>query len=152
VKKTWVVLVVMLVMSFVEGPKQSLAQDATPPAHPNHAEKSVAINLARAINTGEMSYKRAHGIYASWEVLSASDEFTDKAMKRAAQNEPQLANQTLSSTADLIPGWRVRLTLSADGSGYDVLLESTLDKQCRYAVLTDERGLIRESGATDCSN
>jgi hypothetical protein len=44
----------------------------------------------------------------------------------------------------------LRLDLTEDGKGYDVLLEDTTDKTCAYAALTDERRLIRQSKAIDC--
>jgi hypothetical protein len=44
----------------------------------------------------------------------------------------------------------LRLNITADGQGYDVLLEDTTDKNCGYAAVTDERGVIRQSKAIDC--
>jgi hypothetical protein len=44
-------------------------------------------------------------------------------------------------------GWKLRFDIVADGQDYDALLEDTNDREHAYAVLTDERGLIRESTA-----
>ncbi|HXN50410.1 MAG TPA: hypothetical protein VN943_00635 [Candidatus Acidoferrum sp.] len=49
-----------------------------------------------------------------------------------------------------MPGWTLRLNVSSDGKGYDVLLEDTTDQTCGYAAVTDERGIIRQSKAIDC--
>jgi hypothetical protein len=49
-----------------------------------------------------------------------------------------------------LPGWSLRLNLTKDGAGYDLMLEDTTDKTCGYAAVTDERGVIRQSKAFDC--
>jgi hypothetical protein len=116
----------------------------------DHAKRSLAINLLRAINTAEMNYRQNHGSFAPWEVLVASEEFTNRGMKWAARNDPQLANVHLSNGSEILPGWKLRLDLTADGKGYDVLLEDTTDKACGYATITDERGVIRQSKVIDC--
>lgn len=125
-------------------------QDAgTTGTSPNDSKRGLAVNLVRAITTGEMNYRGVHGTYASWDVLAASDEFT-KARDWAVRNDHQLANLNLSKSADILPGWNLRLTLSKDEKNFDVLLEDTTDKACGYAVFTDERGIIRQSKAIDC--
>jgi hypothetical protein len=49
-----------------------------------------------------------------------------------------------------LPGWTLRLNVTSDGKGYDVLLEDTTDKACGYAAITNESGLIRQSKTLDC--
>ncbi|SRR6266566_833340 len=115
-----------------------------------HARRSVAVNLLRGINTGEADYQAKHGAYVPWDVLDTAEEFTDRGMKWAARNEPLLANIHFGSAPEILPGWRLRLNVTADGKGYDLLLEDATDKTCGYAVITDERGLIRESKVIGC--
>jgi hypothetical protein len=115
-----------------------------------HARRSVAIKLLRGINTAEMNYRQKHGVYVSWDVLVKTEEFTDRGMKWAAGNEPQLANIHFADAPEILPGWRLRLNVTADGKGYDLLLEDETDKTCGYAAITDERGLIRQSKVIDC--
>ncbi|HKD90669.1 MAG TPA: hypothetical protein VKB56_02165 [Terriglobales bacterium] len=45
-------------------------------------------------------------------------------------------------TPEILPGWNLRLHVNADGQGYVILLEDAADKT-GYAVLNDERGVIR---------
>lgn len=116
----------------------------------DHAKRSLAVNLLRAINTAEMNYRLNHGSYAPWDVLLTSQEFTNVGMKWAAKNDPQLAELQLSKGPETLPGWSLRLDLNATGKGYDVILEDTTDKTCGYAAITDERGLIRQSKAIGC--
>jgi hypothetical protein len=121
-----------------------------PTDSPGLKEKaSLAVNLVRAINTAEGSYKVAHGVYTSWGALAASSEFA-AARKWAATNDPQIANLALSKGADILPGWSVRLTVGEGGRSFDVLLEDKGDQACGYAVLSDERNLIRQSKTIDC--
>jgi hypothetical protein len=114
------------------------------------AKRSVAINLLRGINTAEADYRAKHGAYVPWDILVTAEEFTGLGMKWAARNEPQLANVHFGSAPEILPGWRLRLNLTADGKGYDLLLEDATDKTCGYAAITDERGLIRQSKIIDC--
>jgi hypothetical protein len=113
-----------------------------------HARRSVAIRTLRAINTAEYSYRSRHGTFASWAVLAASEEF--KGGWRSADGGPQLANLHFSEKPEILPGWVLRLNVTSDGKGYDVLLEDTADKTCGYAAITNESGLIRQSKTIDC--
>ncbi len=114
-----------------------------------HARRSVAIRTLRAINTAEYSYRSRHGTFASWAVLAVSGEFKD-GWRFAAQGGPQLANLHFSEKPEILPGWVLRLDVTSDGKGYDVLLEDTADKTCGYAAITNESGLIRQSKTIDC--
>jgi hypothetical protein len=115
-----------------------------------HARRSVAVNLLRAINTAEYPYKATHGTFASWDVLVTSEEFNGQGMPFATQNEPQLANAHFSKAPEVLPGWMLRLNVTSDGKGYDVLLEDETDKACGYAVVTNESVVIRQSKTIDC--
>lgn len=115
-----------------------------------HARRNAAVSTLRAINTMEVVYQLRHGSYASWDVLVASQEFTGRGMHFAAHNEPQLANVQFLKLPEILPGWALRLNVTADGKGYDLLLEDQTDKTCGYAASTDERAVIRQSKTIDC--
>ena len=117
----------------------------------DRARHLLAISLLRGINTAEAEYKMKHGSYAPKDALLASDEFKGRGIAWAAKNDPQLANATLSNGPEILPGWALRLNVTTDGQGYDLLLEDTTDKTCGYAAVTDERGVIRQSKAIDCA-
>ena len=117
---------------------------------PDHAKHSLAINLLRAINTAENDYQQKHGAYAPWDTLLNSEEFTQYGIKLAARNEPKLGTVHLSNGPEILTGWRLRLDLTAESKGYNVILEDTEDKQCGYAAITDERGLIRQGKVINC--
>jgi len=150
-KKHLVISCGILLALFLGMSAPQYAQNA--PVHsdnPDHAKRSLAIKLVRAINTAELDYKFKHGVYATWDTLVTSEDFTSRGIKWAAQNDSQLANLQFSKGSDILPGWRLRLNLTVEGKGYDLLLEDVTDKQCGYAALTDERGVIRQGKAIDC--
>ena len=121
------------------------AQDTPAATSPDHAQHSLAVNLLRAINTAENDYRCAHnGAYAPWETLVTSPEFTTKGLPWAERMEPALADAQFATGAEILPGWRLRLDLTSGGAGYDALLEDATDTTSGYAVVTDERALIRE--------
>jgi hypothetical protein len=119
---------------------------------PGHAKHSLAVNLSRAINTAEVTYKfKRSGSYAAWDALLTSDEFhSSKVITMLAKIDPQLVNTQFSNGSEILPGWSLRLNLTADGQAYDLVLEDLTDKACGYAAITDERGVIRQSKAIDC--
>jgi hypothetical protein len=143
-------IVVLLVMTM--GIANSLrSQDSpTKPSDPDHARHGLAISMLRTINTLEVTYKMKRGNFLSKDELLASEEFTRWGMSWPAKIDPQLAGAHLSNGPEILPGWALRLNIAADGQGYDVLLEDTTDKNCGYAAVTDERGVIRQSKAIDC--
>ena len=119
-----------------------------------HARRSVGVNTLRAINTAEYGYKFKHGTFASWDVLLISDVFNGQnhfALQTfGAPYEPQLGNVHFSKAPEILPGWAIRLNVTSDGKGYDVLLEDRTDEQCGYSVVSNESGLIRQSKIIDC--
>ena len=79
-----------------------------------------------------------------------SKEFTDCVIEGIAGIDPQRAAAHFSKGPEILPGWTLRLNLTKDGKGYDLLLEDTSDEKRGYAAVTDERGIIRQSKAIDC--
>lgn len=128
------------------------AQKAPSPtaADRERERRSEAINIARAINAAEAAYKKSHGVYATWATLFGNGDFTDTGTKWASEAYPTVAHAMYGSGPEIVPGWRLRLTISQDGNAYDLLLEDVSDLKCGYAVVTDERGRVRQSKAVEC--
>ena len=147
-RKRCAIVVAVSSVLFLVFPFSQRAQNSPAKAdNSQHAKRSFAINLLRAINTAEMAYRDKHGSFANWHDLRNSEEFTANGLKWAARQEPQLSLVQLSDGSQVAPGWSLRFNLIADSRGYDVLLEDTTENSRGYAVFTDERGLIRESSA-----
>jgi hypothetical protein len=122
---------------------------AAPASEAENARHELAISILRSINTVEVGYQAGHGSYGGWDDLLASKEFAEYE-KECLANIPEFAAVHFSRGPEILPGWRLRLNLTSDGKGYDLLLEDTMDKACGYAAITDERGVIRQSKAIDC--
>ena len=136
------------------------AQNAPRPAQPSsQTQHAMAVGLLRSINTAEVSYKMQHGSYVPWPVLLVNEsKYLDRAFvvatnygfTQAHPSDHRLAEMHLAAGPEILPGWNLRLNVHADGQGYDLLLEDLTDKQCGYAALTDESGIIRQSKTIDC--
>ena len=101
----------------------------------------------RDLNMAEVEYKSSHGTHAAKDTLLGSEEFKGK----WAPKIESIAKAPVSGGPEILPGWSLRLNVSADGQSYDVLLEDTTDKTCAYAGVTNETGIIRQSKAIDCT-
>jgi hypothetical protein len=124
---------------------------ASPTAMDRDRERrSLAVNIVRAINTAEANYKQKNGGYATWDTLISNGDFMDTGTKWAPESLPTVRHAMYGSGPEIVPGWKLRLTVSKTGNAYDIVLEDVNDPKCRFAVSSDERGLIREGRAIDC--
>jgi hypothetical protein len=132
-------------------PSSSAQKQSSPTLQDRQREQhSLAVNIVRAINMAEVNYKKNHGTYATWDMLVANGDFTDTGTKWAPKSLPTVAHAMYGRGPEIVPGWKLRLTLSKDGTAYDLLLEDVNDPKCRFAVGSDDRGLIRQSKVIDC--
>lgn len=113
--------------------------------------RSFAQVLVKAINAAEADYHKKHDVYANWDTLVGIGDFSSTGTKWAPADFPTVAHALYGNGAEIVPGWRLRLHLSKDGKAYDLLLEDVTDPKCGYAVVTDERGLIRQGKSIDCA-
>ena len=112
--------------------------------------RSFAINLVLAIQKAQLDYKAKHDIYGNWDSLLGNGYFTSTGTKWASPDFPTVGQALYGSGPEIVPGWKLRLNISRSGSAYDLLLEDAMDLKCSYAVLTDERGTIRQARSVDC--
>ena len=111
-------------------------------------QRSLAFGMVRAINAAEVHYKKEHGSFANWETLYSTGDFSSSGTKWAPETLPTVAHAMYGSGPEIVPGWRLRITLSKDG--YDLQLEDVADTKCHYAVTSDERGIVRQGRSVDC--
>lgn len=143
--------IVLLISTVLLSMLTAHAQKKSPGMADRERERrSLAINFASAINTAEANYKKDHGVYATWDTLFSNGDFTDTGTKWAPPSLPTVAHAIYGRGPEIVPGWKLRLNLSKQGTAYDLLLEDVSDPKCGYAVITDERGLIRQGKAIDC--
>lgn len=106
-----------------------------------------AVALLRLVNTVEVTYKFQRGGYVGWDTLISDRSFSSKLSKWAGNG----SGSAVAKAPEIAPGWNLRLNVGADHKSYDLLLEDTTDQKCGYAAVTDERGVIRQGKAIDCS-
>ncbi len=123
---------------------------ATPTAGREQERRSFAINLARAIQKAEVDFKANHGTYGNWDSLMGNGYFTSTGTKWASPDFPTVGQALYGSGPEIVPGWRLRLSISNNGNSYDLLLEDVTDPKCGYAALTDDRGRIRQAKSLEC--
>jgi len=139
-------------LSFVALGAPGAQKKASPTLQERQSEQhSLAVNVVRAINTAEANYKQKHGVYASWETFISNGDFTDHGTKWAPESLPTVAHAMYGGGPEIVPGWKLRLLLSKDSNTYVLMLEDTNDPKCGYAVISNEKGLIRESKPLGCS-
>jgi hypothetical protein len=140
-KKHRLILNAVLLMLFLGLATPHFAQDP-----PTNAEKSdqevrhraLLLGLVRTINTEEVGELSKYGSYSSWEGLLA--------------HRPECFNQWLTTyypedvglrfgdTEEILPGFRLRFNVRADGQGYDMKLQDTTGE--KWAAFSDESGVI----------
>jgi hypothetical protein len=116
----------------------------------NKEQHSLALNMVRAINAAEANYKQKHGAYATWGTLYSNGDFTNTGTKWAPESLPTVAHAMYGDGPEIVPGWRLRLTISKDGNAYDLQLEDVADTKCHFAVTSDDRGIVRQGKSADC--
>ena len=100
-------------------------------------DQGLLVGLVRTINTAEVTDLSKYGSYSSWQtLLSRNAEYFNGWLKSL------YPNVHFGDTAEILPGWNLRLNVNPDGQGYILLLEDTADKD-GFAAVTDERGVIR---------
>ncbi len=141
-KKRRVLLNATLLMLFLGLVMPQNAQDVpTSAERSNQPRRMVAINVLRTINTAEFLEQSTHGSFASWEtLLERHSQYFDEFI---AMHGQQIGTAHFANPPEILPGLKLRLSVHINGQGYDVLLEDTADKT-GYAVLSDERAVIRE--------
>jgi hypothetical protein len=149
VRKFRVILSAVLLVLFLGAQTLQFAQEtSTGTVNADQARRHIAIALLRTINTAEVGELHNYGSYSSWQTLLAHQpEYLHKFL---VQIYGQASNLHFAEMPEILPEWNLRISVHADGQGYDILLEDLTDKKCGYAALTDENAVIRQSKAIDC--
>jgi hypothetical protein len=149
--KAKLILATLLVLLFN---LPSSSQNTSVNADAVHKRHFVAVSLVRAINTGAIVYKSNHGgLYPSWATLVTSMEFhAARVLEQVAKYESQLANGQFSDSSEILPGWSLRMNVTADGQAYDLMLQDKSEPDCGFTLFTNETGLIWEATALGCEN
>ena len=143
-KKYRVILGTVLLVLALGISTSQFAQDASTGVEKSGQQSrnhELAVAFLRTINTAEAGDFFKYGSYASWQTLLAHEpEYLNAWLSTYYAHQPNL---DFGDRPEILPGLTLRLSVHADGQGYDVLVEDVGDKN-GYAGLSDERGIIRE--------
>ena len=125
---------VLLLMFLVILPPQ-FPQNASPaPENPDLERRAQALGCIRTINTVEVSELTDYGSYAGWETLLAHQPDINQCAQKYGLK--------LGHLPEVLPGLSLRLNVSADRKGYDLVVRDLVIKQDSYAAYSNEEGLI----------
>lgn len=124
----------------------SIVLGQNPPSAATHRRRAQAVNAARLINTAEITYRSRNGRYAGWRELRP----LARQIQFAGPVRPSHAELVLQDAPEVIPGWRLELTTSADGAHYQFALQDTEDKACGFSFFSDDHGVIYQGKAINC--
>lgn len=117
------------------------AQNAPTDEEKSNTDHAILLGFVRTINTAEVVNFTNYGSYAPWQILLA--HYPAYFNKWLADIYSEGGNAHYGEMPEILPGWKLRLNVQADGRGYIVMLEGANDKG-GYAAVSDERGVIRE--------
>jgi len=114
------------------------AQEPSPDAEKAEQQKRHArcVGLVRIINTDEVTEVLTYRSYSSWEnLLARHPEAFNRWLAKSDSQQAKFAD-----ASDILPGFRLRLNIHADGKGYDLRLQDTTGEA--WAAFSDESGVI----------
>ncbi|HXW56299.1 MAG TPA: hypothetical protein VEJ67_11155 [Candidatus Cybelea sp.] len=120
------------------------AQRAQMPT-PEEIEHQNAVEAVRIINTAEYDYRTDHGRFGSWNDVYASGVVTN-----LLRTWPKVKDLSISSSDEIIPGYRLTLLVGGDGNAYSVSLHEMKSHGCGFSVFSDQAGLIYQGTVIDC--
>jgi hypothetical protein len=138
----YIALALLLLLAGISA--KLLAQDQK---MPSQEERAKAVNVVRLINTAEAWYNtgtktktdaiEAHGRYASWDELNSSG-----ALKTVQGSWSMVKDLQVSTSSEVLPGYRLDLLVSLDGKSYSLALHDTKNGDGLFSVFSDQKGII----------
>jgi hypothetical protein len=128
---------------------QSQLPEPSPPSGTfRMVRRPVPVNTAYAIhviNAAKSSYRRSHGRFGSWQELYVSGALWD--IQRATEEWRRVS---FATGPEAIPGYRLSLLVSADGTAYSISLRDTASNGCGSSLFSDQNGLIYDGVPLGC--
>jgi hypothetical protein len=108
-----------------------------------------AVNVVRLINTAENVEYRKSGKYLGWPELAKSPSF-ERAKVLFARSNMSVGDANISGEGPILIGWKLRMSVSADGKNYLLSLGPEENKSCDSSFFTNETGMIQEGRGLGC--
>lgn len=113
--------------------------------HPLRTDSDRAIEAVRLINAAEYDYRKNIGHFASWAEVHDSS-----AAKELLRTWPRIEELSVTSSDEVIPGFRLTLLVGEEGGAYSVALREMKGNGCGISVFSDQSGLIYEGKVVEC--
>jgi hypothetical protein len=120
------------------------AQRAQSPT-PEQIDHGKAVEAVRIVNTAEYDYRADHGRFGSWTDVYASGIVTN-----LLRTWPKVKDLSISSSDEVIPGYRLTLLVADGGKAYSVSLHEMKSHGCGFSLFSDQAGLIYQGSVIDC--
>jgi hypothetical protein len=101
--------------------------------------------VMRVINAAEYAYRQSHKRFGSWQELYETGALTEA--QRTADEWRRVA---FATGPEAVPGYRLTLIVSADGSAYSTSLREIRNTGCGLSSFSDQTGQIYEGTALNC--
>jgi hypothetical protein len=101
--------------------------------------------VMRVINAAESAYRHVHSRFGSWRELYDSGVLWD-----VQTAEDEWRKVAFATGPETIPGCRLNLVVSGDGSAYSISLQDTNSKGCGSSLFSDQRGVVYQGVPVDC--
>jgi hypothetical protein len=129
------------------------AQDSQlPKSQPNSpiflSVRRPVVNTAyvmHVINAAEHTYRHSHNRFGSWQELYESGALTE-----AQGTAEEWRRVAFATGPEAVPGHRLTLIVSTDGSAYSTSLREIGNAGCGLSLFSDQTGQIYEGTALDC--
>ena len=134
-KKYWIALVIFA----------AIAATAQVPAPT--PERTLAVQVLRALNTAEVNYAHDAGHFGTWDDLRPVVAKWKSAATKGTWGEA-LQSLNTDSSDDPLPGWKLRVMPAADGKHYTLSMHK--DQQCDVNGFSDDTGVIYLGTSLGC--
>ena len=112
-------------------------------------ESSQAVSVVRLFSAAEIDYFHTNSRYAGFAELVNSKQLAQTAME-SPEHLSAYRSVNLQSDSEPVAGYVLGLIVAADGTTYKLSLTQKTVK-CGFGVFTDEKGLLYEGKAIDCT-
>jgi len=112
-------------------------------------ESNQAVGVVRLFSAAEIDYFHVNHHYASFTELVTSKQLAQTALA-SPEHLPAYRSVNLQSDSEPLAGYVLGLVVAADGTTYKLSLTQKTTK-CGFGVFTDEKGLLYEGKALDCT-
>jgi hypothetical protein len=101
--------------------------------------------VMRVVNAAESAYRRNLKRFGSWQELYDSGALWD-----VQKAEDEWRKVAFAKGPEAVPGYRLSLVVSADGTAYSISLQDTDSNGCGFSLFSDQSGVLYQGAPLGC--